>query len=77
MQKHVFQPEYASLPDDEKVALLERGLCPSSHILPGCDDMHMNFAVEWNLLQPAMVTAFASLQHAASRHALDGATIMS
>jgi hypothetical protein len=39
--------------------------------------MHMNFAVEWNLLQPAMVTAFASLQHVASRHALDGATIMS
>lgn len=76
-EKHVFQPEYASLPDDEKVALLERGLCPGSHSLPGCDDMHMNFAVEWNLLQPAMVTAFASLQHVASRHALDGATIMS
>ncbi|KAL0019010.1 hypothetical protein WJX79_009020 [Trebouxia sp. C0005] len=76
-EKHVFQPEYASLPDDEKVALLERGLCPSSHNVPGCDDMHMNFAVEWNLLQPAMVTAFASLQHVASRHALDGATIMS
>ena len=72
LQQYVFQPEYSSLPDAEKVALLERGQCPSTHVLPGCDDMVMNFAMDWNLLQPAMTTAFASLQRTFTMHALDG-----
>lgn len=60
LQRFVFLPEYAALPAEQKAALLETGSCPPGG-LPGCDDMRLNFAVDWNLLHPAMVIAFQDM----------------
>lgn len=69
MQLFVFLPEYAALPADQKAALLETGTCPPGG-LPGCDDMRLNFAVDWNLLHPAMQIAFEDMNSKHS-HVLD------
>lgn len=69
LQKFVFLPEYAALPAEQKAALLERGECPPGG-LPGCDDMRLNFAVDWNLLHPAMGIAFEDMNSKHS-HVLD------
>ena len=58
----MFQPDYASLPAQERQALLEGGVCPASAQLQGCDDMKMNFAVDWDLLKPALSEALKNLQ---------------
>ena len=70
MQKYVFSPEYARLSTEEKALLLETGTCPTGG-LPGCDDMVMNYAVDWNLLHGALVIAFEDL-HSRHSHILDG-----
>ncbi|DBA92084.1 TPA: hypothetical protein ACH3X1_015814 [Trebouxia sp. C0004] len=70
-ERYVFQPEYGSLPADEKRALLEEGICPTSTQLQGCDDLKMNFAIDWNLLRPALSMAFLDMQERHS-HILDG-----
>lgn len=54
LQKYVFQPEYGPLPPEEKRALLEEGLCPRSAVLQDCREIKMNFALDWNLLRPAL-----------------------
>lgn len=71
VQRYVFQPEYGLLPADEKRALLEEGICPTSAQLQGCDDLKMNFAIDWNLLHPALSMAFVDMQERHS-HILDG-----
>ena len=50
----MFQPEYGPLPPEEKRALLEEGVCPGSAVLQDCKDIKMNFAIDWNLLRPAL-----------------------
>ena len=71
VQKLIDQPEYTKLDSDEKLALLEHGICPTRKFLPGCVDKTLNFAVEWPLLEAAMNTAFTNLR---GRHStvLDG-----
>ena len=69
LQRFVFLPEYATLPADQKAALLETGMCPPGG-LPGCDDMRLNFAVDWNLLHPAMSIAFEDM-NSKHMHVLD------
>lgn len=69
LQRFVFLPEYAALPADQKAALLETGTCPPGG-LPGCDDMRLNFAVDWNLLHPAMRIAFEDM-NSKHMHVLD------
>lgn len=71
VQKLIDQPEYSELSSDEKLALLEHGICPTTTFLPGCDDKLLNFAVDWPLLEDAMNAAFANLR---GRHStvLDG-----
>lgn len=68
-ERFVFLPEYAALPADQKAALLETGTCPPGG-LPGCDDMRLNFAVDWNLLHPAMRIAFEDM-NSKHMHVLD------
>ena len=70
LQRFVFSPEYAGLPADQKALLLETGLCPPGG-LPGCDDMKLNFAVDWTLLAPAMTIAFGDMS-SKHKHILDG-----
>lgn len=70
VQRYVFQPEYGRLSADEKATLLETGICPPGG-LPGCDDMVMNFAVDWALLHPALRIAFGDMNEK-HRHILDG-----
>ncbi|KAA6423379.1 MAG: hypothetical protein FRX49_06831 [Trebouxia sp. A1-2] len=70
-ERYVFQPQYGLLPADEKRALLEEGICPSSSQLQGCEDLKMNFAIDWNLLRPALSMAFLDMQERHS-HILDG-----
>lgn len=69
-ERYVFQPEYGRLSADEKATLLETGICPPGG-LPGCDDMVMNFAVDWALLHPALRIAFGDMNEK-HRHILDG-----
>ena len=71
LQRYIFQPEYVSLPADEKLALLEEGICPGSTQLQDCSDLKMNFAIDWNLLRPALKMAFLDMQEKHS-HILDG-----
>ena len=61
LQKYIFQPEYGALPPEEKRALLEEGFCPGSVALQDCSDLKMNFAMDWNLLRPALETAFYNM----------------
>ena len=71
LQRYIFQSEYEALPSEEKRALLEEGLCPGSAVLQDCNDLKMNFAIDWNLLRPALDIAFHNVQ---SNHSevLDG-----
>ncbi|DBA66825.1 TPA: hypothetical protein ACH3X2_001961 [Trebouxia sp. C0005] len=69
-ERYVFQPEYARLNAEERATLLETGICPPGG-LPGCDDMVMNFAVDWNLLHGALRIAFGDM-HQKHSHILDG-----
>ena len=71
VQKLIDQPEYEELPSEEKLALLQHGICPTTTFLPGCDDKLLNVAVDWPLLADALNTAFANLR---GRHStvLDG-----
>lgn len=71
VQRYIFQPQYGSLPAEEKRALLEEGFCPASAQLQDCNDLKMNFAIDWNLLQPALKMAFLDMQEKHS-HILDG-----
>ena len=61
LQKLINQPEYKELNSTEKLALLEHGVCPQTH-LPGCHEMALNFVVDWQLLEEAMKVAFANLR---------------
>lgn len=61
LQKLINQPEYAELSSTEKLALLEAGTCPTSIHLPGCDEMKLNFVVDWKLLQDALQVAVTNL----------------
>jgi hypothetical protein len=70
VQRYIFQPEYARLNAEERATLLETGICPPGG-LPGCDDMVMNFAVDWNLLHGALHIAFGDM-HQKHSHILDG-----
>ena len=72
LQRYVFQPGYASLPADEKRALLEEGICPASGRLSECTDLKMNFAIDWKLLHPALLIAFKDLQNKQHTRVLDG-----
>lgn len=65
------QPEYAELSSSEKLALLEAGTCPTSTRLPGCDEMKLNFVVDWKLLQDAVQVAVINL-HQQHSIMLDG-----
>ncbi len=69
-QRYIFQPEYERLNAQERATLLETGICPPGG-LPGCDDMVMNFAVDWNLLHGALHIAFGDM-HQKHSHILDG-----
>jgi len=51
-----------ALTSEEKLALLEKGVCPRAP-LHGCTDMVMNYAVDWSLLQPAVRLAMARMHH--------------
>ena len=62
VQRYIFQPGYSSLSAEERQALLEQGRCPTTVRLQGCDDLHMNFAIDWNLLRPALQLAFDDMQ---------------
>ena len=70
LQKYVFQPEFQALAPEEKVALLERGICPPRAKLE-CLEMKDNFAVDWDVLEKAMQQAFLDL-HTRHSHILDG-----
>ena len=65
--------QYASLFPDDKIALLENGVCPPGGLagsLPECDPLEFNFAVDWELLRPALGIAFNSMHHKET-HILD------
>lgn len=66
----MFQPEYDLLSPEEKRALLEEGFCPGSAALQDCKDIKMNFAIDWNLLRPALNIAFNGT-HQQHSHILD------
>ena len=72
LQRYVFQPGYASLSADDKRALLEEGICPDSGQLSECTDLKMNFAIDWKLLQPALLIAFKDMQSKQHTRVLDG-----
>ena len=66
------QPEYKLLTFTEKLNLLEQGICPNRPVkLLGCNEMMLNFSVDWLVLEDAMKVAFENLHH---RHSavLDG-----
>ena len=72
LQMLINQPEYKMLTFTEKLNLLEEGICPNRTVkLAGCNEMMLNFAVDWPLLEDAMKVAFENLHH---RHSivLDG-----
>lgn len=70
MQRYVFLPEYERLTIEDKENLLEKGICPPGG-LPGCYDMVLNFAIDWDLLHPALNIAFTDMTQKHS-HVLDG-----
>lgn len=57
LQNYIFQPGYPLLSAEEKLDLLETGICPSTVQLNDCTDMKMNYGIDWNLLKPAMTNA--------------------
>lgn len=61
-EKYIYQSDYSALTSEEKLVLLEKGVCPQTP-LHGCTDMVMNYAVDWSLLQPAVRLAMAQLHH--------------
>ena len=60
VQIYIYQSEYIALTSEEKLALLERGVCPRGP-LHGCTDMVMNYAVDWALLEPAVQLAMSQM----------------
>ncbi len=62
LQRYIYQSDYNALTSEEKLALLEKGVCPHTP-LHGCTDMVMNYAVDWSLLQPAIRLAMAQMHH--------------
>lgn len=72
LQRYVFLPEYDRLAAEDKIKLLEQGCCPPAG-LPGCSDMVLNFAIDWELLHPALQVAFDDMtqRHVLSRTVLD------
>ena len=62
LQRYIYQSDYNALTSEEKLALLEKGVCPQTP-LHGCTDMVMNYAVDWSLLQPAIRLAMAQMHH--------------
>lgn len=69
LQRYVFLPEYENLTAEDKANLLEKGICPPAG-LPGCYDLVLNFAIDWDLLHPALTVAFTDMHHK-STHILD------
>lgn len=57
LQNYIFQREYARLSAEAKLDLLETGICPIAANLQDCNDMKMNYAIDWNLLKPALTQA--------------------
>lgn len=62
MQKYVFQPGFADLADEAKIDLLEKGICPSNDAIQDCNDMKMNFAIDWEELKVALLTAVRDMK---------------
>lgn len=62
LQRYIYQSEYRALADEQKLELLEKGLCPNAS-LHGCSDMVMNYAVDWGLLEPAIQLAMTNMHH--------------
>lgn len=61
-EKYVFQPGFADLAPEAKTDLLEKGICPENAALQDCNDMKMNFAIDWNELKPALLMAVQDMQ---------------
>ena len=62
VQRYIFQEGYRSLTMQDRLALLEKGVCPDAP-LHECSDMRMNFALDWALLRPAIRLATLHLQY--------------
>ncbi|KAL0051177.1 hypothetical protein WJX82_003128 [Trebouxia sp. C0006] len=61
-ERYIYQSDYNALTSEEKLVLLEKGVCPQAP-LHGCTDIVMNYAVDWSLLQPAVRLAMAQMHH--------------
>ena len=71
LQRYIFQRKYRNLTMVDRLALLEKGVCPDAP-LHGCSDMRMNFALDWALLRPALRLAMLCMQHKThAMHILD------
>ena len=70
MQRYIFQPGFTDLSAEAKTDLLEKGICPGNNVLQDCNDMKMNFAIDWSELKDALLIAVMDMQPQ-HRHVLD------